>query len=409
MAVEDDLRLLADGVGAQMSALTRTIARRLREEVPEYYERDDPVLGAAETDAIAASLRDVLDGLVEGRIPPDRASDSILREARLAAQADIDLHALLRTSRVGQAAMWDSFLQVSNDLIPDAGRRLAALRRASQYHFAWNDRVAESIIDTYEKERNLFYFQGRDRKRRAILRDLLAGIPVDEAALGYPLQGRHLGIVVWGDAPETVIKQLSAGPGRRTLTVAGTGDTTLGWVSWPGSPSSAQDAVASLSLPPDTFIACGEPANDADGMRLSHRQAWQAYRVARIRTQPITRYRRVALEALVLRDIPAARDFVKRELGPLSDSSERSVILRDTLRAYFASGQNAASTASVIGVHERTVAYRLRSVESLLSVSVATARDDLSVALRLFDLLGDDTNDLDLPLHDDGPLTGTTF
>ncbi|NEK87350.1 PucR family transcriptional regulator [Blastococcus saxobsidens] len=406
MTLEDDLRMLAQGVEARLPALTETIVRRLREEVPEFYKLDDPVLGDAESDAIAASLRDILDGLVEGRTPPEQASDRILREARLAAQADIDLHALLRTSRVGQAATWDCFLEVADELLPDAGQRLPVLRHASQYHFAWNDRVAASIIDAYQKERNAFYFHGRDRKRRALVRDLLAGIPVDEAALGYSLRGRHLGIVVWGDAPEAALKQLTNTLGWQSLTVTGTAGTVLGWIGRPAGKASGDDDLSRLSLPSGTHLACGEYMNDVEGMRLTHRQAWQAYRVARIKGQPITWYRKVALEALVLRDLPAVRSFVRQELGPLYGTAERAVVLRETLRAYFASGQNAASAAAVIGVHERTVAYRLRSVEKWLGTSITSVRDELSVALRLSELFQGATEERDLTLQEEQAFDG---
>lgn len=401
VTLEDDLQTLAQGVSDRLPALKGRIVRRLREEVPEYYAQDDPALFAAQKESTDASLRGILDGLVAGRTPPEQASDSILREARLAAQANVDLHVLLHTSRVGQATTWDCFLEVADELLPQAGQRLPVLRHASQYHFAWNDRVTALIIDAYDKERSAFFFHGRDRKRRAMVRDLLAGIPVDEVALGYSLRGRHLGFVVWGDAPEVGVRQLTTMLGWPFLTVPGTGGTVLGWVGRPAGKMAGDNDLLKLDLPQGTYLACGEYANDAEGMRLSHRQAWQAYRVARITSQPITWYRKVALEALVLRDLSAVRDFVRQELGPLYGTAERAVVLRATLRAYFASGQNAASTAAVIGVHERTVAYRLRSVEKWLGTTITTVRDELSVALRLSDLLQDEADGRNTELLED--------
>ena len=110
----------------------------------------------------------------------------------------------------------------------------------------------------------------------------------------------------------------------------------------------------------------------------------------------------VALEALVIRDLPAVHDFVVEQLGPLYGADERARVLRETLRAYFANGQNAASTALVIGVHERTVAYRLRSAEKWLGQSIATSRDELSIALRMFDLLQEgERQDFAPPSDDD--------
>lgn len=387
MTLDPDLRILADGVRERLPSLSDKIARRLREEIPEFYLRDDPVLRAAESETITTSIRDILDGITEERPPPERASDTRLREARLAAQADVDLHALLRTSRVGQALTWDCILEVADALIPDAARRLPVLRHVSQYHFAWNDKVTASIIEAYQAEYHAFYLQGRDRKRRALVRDLLAGIPVDEAALGYATRGRHVGLIAWGVAPEATIKKAAASLGWQALTVTGAAGTVVGWLGRPTTRPSADSDLSAADVPAETFLAVGKYANDVEGMRRTYRQAWQAYRVARLHPQPLTRYSAVALEALVLRDLPAVRDFVVEQLGPLHGGDERARVLRETLRAYFASGQNAATTAAMIGVHERTVAYRLRSAEKVLERSIVTARDELSIALRMYALL----------------------
>lgn len=387
MALEDDVRRVADGVRERLPSLSTAIARRLREEVPEFYLRDDPVLRAAEGETITTAVRDLLDSLIEDRPPPDHASDATLREARLAAQAGVDLYALLRTSRVGQALTWDCLLEVADELIPDAARRLPVLRHVSRYHFAWNDRVSVSVIEAYQREHDAFYLRGRDRKRRALVRDLLAGIPVSEAALGYGMRGRHLGIISWGATPEATIKKAAIALGWQALTVSGAADTVVGWLGRPTTKPSEDDDLSAIEVPSETFLALGQWANDAEGMRLTYRQAWQAYRVARIRPQPLTRYSAVALEALVLRDLPAVQDFVVEQLGPLYGADERAGVLRETLSAYFANGQNAASTALVIGVHERTVAYRLRSAEKWLGRSIAASRDELSIALRMYDLL----------------------
>jgi hypothetical protein len=387
VTLEDDLQAVADGVRERLPELTTRIARRLRDEIPEFYLRDNPALRAGETESISSSIRDILDGVTEERPPPERASDARLREARLAAQADVDLHALLRTSRVGQALTWDCILEVADELMPQSSQRLPVLRHISQYQFIWNDRVNASIIEAYQQEYRAFYLQGRDRKRRALVRDLLAGIPVDESALGYSLRGRHLCVIAWGAAPEAAIKKAAASLGWQSLTVSGAAGTVVGWLGRPNTKIASDDDLSALDAAPETFLAVGQYGDNLDGMQRSYRQAWQAYRVAQIHPQPMTRYTSVALEALVLRDLPAVRDFIVEQLGPLYRSDERAKVLRETLSAYFASGQNAASTASVIGVHERTVAYRLRSAEKILDRSIATSRDELSIALRMYALL----------------------
>ncbi|KAA0272886.1 MAG: hypothetical protein EDQ89_06655, partial [Acidobacteria bacterium] len=138
----------------------------------------------------------------------------------------------------------------------------------------------------------------------------------------------------------------------------------------------------------DARISFGEPAAGVEGFRASHRQARDAHRVALragARGQPV-RYEDVALESLVGGDDARAGVFVARELRGIDGDDARSRRLRATLRAYFAAGQNASSAAAVLGVHEHTVAYRLRTIEEALGRPVTTRRAELETALRLFEL-----------------------
>ena len=104
--------------------------------------------------------------------------------------------------------------------------------------------------------------------------------------------------------------------------------------------------------------------------------------------RPITHYAEVALESLAAVDEDAAAAFVARELAGLDGDDVRSTRLRQTLRAWFAAGHNAAAAAAALGVHEQTVAQRLRTVEERTGRPVAARRAELETALRLRDLLG---------------------
>jgi DNA-binding PucR family transcriptional regulator len=67
---------------------------------------------------------------------------------------------------------------------------------------------------------------------------------------------------------------------------------------------------------------------------------------------------------------------------------KRGEALLTTLEAYFAAAGNAVSAAAALGVHDRTVANRLRAVEDLLGPGAVTARRaELETALRLQRLL----------------------
>ena len=94
-------------------------------------------------------------------------------------------------------------------------------------------------------------------------------------------------------------------------------------------------------------------------------------------------YDDLALQALVLRDERAARDFTARELGPLLDGRKRTAVLLQTLRVYVQNGWNAASAGAQLEVHERTIGYRLATIEQRLGRPLTTRREELGVALRL--------------------------
>jgi DNA-binding PucR family transcriptional regulator len=136
-------------------------------------------------------------------------------------------------------------------------------------------------------------------------------------------------------------------------------------------------------------VAVGGPASGAEGFRRAHTEAQSAHRVALRRPAPVTLYDDVALEALAAEDDSRARAFVARELGPLAADDPRALTLRATLRAYFGVAQNASSAAALLGVHERTVANRLRAVEEHLGRPVSARHAELDTALRLHELLVD--------------------
>lgn len=108
--------------------------------------------------------------------------------------------------------------------------------------------------------------------------------------------------------------------------------------------------------------------------------------MGRLTGERLTSYADVAMESVFATDLQAARDLVAQQLGPLL-GDPRQDILCDTLRAYFASGCNAVATGASLQVHERTVAYRLRSIEERLGVTVIDRQVELIVALRLHSLL----------------------
>ncbi|WP_175507458.1 PucR family transcriptional regulator [Nocardioides alpinus] len=243
-----------------------------------------------------------------------------------------------------------------------------------------------------------YFLRNQDQKRRVVVSDILRGVPADVDQLGYSLNSAHLAVVAWGRSPEANIRALAASFDAGQLVVSGTSGSFVGWLGSSALKSALERQSHAVEAMPGTHLALGEVEHGVEGFRLSYRQARQAYRVGRLVATQVVHYGDVALESLMLKDRQEVQDFVSRELGPLRDEgSSRDELLKSTLRAYFRAGLNAATTAQAIDVHERTVAYRLRSIESRLGVSVAARRDELAAALRLADLLdrspGDDRRD----------------
>ncbi len=220
----------------------------------------------------------------------------------------------------------------------------------------------------------------REQRRLGLVRALLAGGEADGGELGWDLAGTHVGVVASGSGGEAAIAALASDAGTRALVVGVTEQRAWGWLDAPlPRATPAPDG--------DARLAVGDPLRGADGFRRTHRQAEAAARVGARRGDSLVAYADVALEALAGADAEQARAFVTREIGALEGEGERERGLRDTLAAWFAAGHNAAAAAAALGVHERTVAYRLWTVEERLGCPPASRRAELETALRLRALL----------------------
>lgn len=364
MAADTDaaLEVLAAELAAQCERLVEEGIAAMRAEVPAFFVRDgDPDFVDNYRRSYQEQLRFLFTGMagersLDGCDPPAIA----LWEARMTAARGIPLEAIQHGYRIAHRLLLDEVLQ--RDLDGDARRE------ASRWLFAYFDWVSAHASAAYARERERLV-RDRDERRRRLVEQVLGGRTVDAGALGYDLAGTHTGVIAWGPRAREAVAAL----GARTLHVPGTETTRWAWVS--GAP-----ALAGVD---GARFAVGAPAAGVDGFRRTHREAWAAYRVARETDAPVTHYADVALSALALHDREAARDFVVRELGPLAAPDARRSALRDTLAAYFAAGDNGVAAARALGVHERTVSYRLRRIEEELGHPVRRRRDELAVAVRL--------------------------
>ena len=134
-----------------------------------------------------------------------------------------------------------------------------------------------------------------------------------------------------------------------------------------------RDAALAIGAPADTWTAAGP------SLRRVRRSAGAATAL------PVARWhdaRRPGLADLLhdLRDEPALDACVDEQLGPLlSDGSQRTRTLLETLEAYLAAGGRKAEAARALHLERQSLYLRLRRIEELLGVSL----DDEDAALGL--------------------------
>lgn len=225
-----------------------------------------------------------------------------------------------------------------------------------------------------------------ETERLDAVRRVLAGDEPDDI-LGYTLDARHLACVARGRRAMESLRLLGWELSTELLAVEVDLETAWGWAAFTNGPARGVRRGLRSYTPLAGAVAIGSLEPGPGGFRESHLQALAAARVARISGAAVTFYDDVALEALALDDVAAARRFIHHELGPLAGADVRARELRATLRAYFAAGQHATSAAAMLGVHERTVGNRLRAVEERLGRPASAAPAELELALRLHELL----------------------
>ncbi len=94
----------------------------------------------------------------------------------------------------------------------------------------------------------------------------------------------------------------------------------------------------------------------------------------------------VALDALLMQNPAEARRFVAGQLGSLAEDSDAASRLRTTVAAFLQENASFLHTARRLGVHENTVAYRIRRAEELLGRELKCNQVELLTALRLAEL-----------------------
>jgi DNA-binding PucR family transcriptional regulator len=330
---------------------------------------------------------------------PDEPPVAAVEWARNMVHRGLQLSTILRAYRLGHGQFWQTWHGLLVERIPDQDLRSRVLERTSAFMFAYVDAVCARLVEEYAAERER-WVRSAAAVRSEMARRLLAGEAVESDAashvLNYELRRHHVALVLWipaqdgeaGAPLEPLATRVAQHLGSADPLVVPAGRSLL-W-AWCGAHEPLDpgrlESLRGLGRDAEVRIAVGESAHGPAGFVRSHEEAQQARRMAGLsarRAGCIVRYRQVALAGLLSADLGMARRFVEAELGPLAGDEDASARLRATVAAFLDHGLSHVRTGRQLGIHQNTVAYRVRRAEELLGHPVQERRQELEAALLL--------------------------
>ncbi|MCW2856849.1 MAG: hypothetical protein JWR52_2464 [Marmoricola sp.] len=368
-------------MAAQLEALTDAMHRLLAEGI-EGLQGDLPILELLRA-SIASNLEALVDIMRYDIAVADVSSPPAAEEyARRLAQRGISSTALIRAYRLGQQLVlaW-SFEEIARHE-EDPQVAYAAGAAFTDLTFAYVDRISEQVVGEYEAEREK-WLANRNTVRAAVLKELVAGEPVDvataESALSYRIRQRHLGVLLWSSDPAAStggLRQLerllldlgkAIGSSGQPLFYPTDRSTVWGWI--PLGRSQDEVVLAGLEAVMDRadaglHAAIGTAAAGGPGFRITHLEALRAQQVAlaaKASALQLTAFSdpEVRAAAMLTSDLDAARRLVAHALGGLAVDSEPAARLRDTLQVFLSEKGSFTATAERIHLHKNTVKYRV--------------------------------------------------
>ena len=344
-------------------------------------ESEDAEYRAGLRATVAESVDFALTSIERGEESTEAIPPASAAQARRAARSGVGLDTVLRRYAAGDRL-------VSEIIMGEAGRfPNEALRQVLRTQSPHVDRLMAAVASEYMAELELMRRSPAQRVAERVKRLLAGDAPFDAEGLDYEFEAWHLGLVITGARAEVSARTLAAGVNREPLVVKRSDSSAWAWLGG-RQPLDLDDVQRYLAagVLGDVTLAVGEPRWGVDGWRLSHHEAKAAQQVMLRRSQPLIRASSVILLAAVLRDEALARSLRETYLAPLDGQGDSGSVLRETLRAYFAAGFNAATAAAALEIDRHTVQRHLRKVEEALGRLLPSCHAELEVALRLEEL-----------------------
>lgn len=362
---------------ARSPEIEDVVFERVR-QMADSTESEDPEYRAYLRATVAEGLDYALLGIERGEEWEGRIPEAAAAQARRAARHGVKLDAVLRRYAAGDRLMGEFIFDEASQLPSEAMRQLL---RSQGPHV---DRIMAAVAGEYMDELERIRRSPAQRIAERVQRLLAADSPVDAAGLDYELDAWHLGVVVTGARPDVAARTLAAGLGRQPLVIPQGDDSAWAWLGGRERLATIEvERYLGAGVLGDVSLAVGEPRWGIEGWRLTHHEARAAHQVMLRRPRSFTQASEVVLLAAVLRDEQLAESLRETYLAPLDDHGDSGLGLRETLRAYFDAGFNAATAAAALEVDRHTVQRRLRKVEEALGRLLHACHAELEVALVL--------------------------
>ena len=401
--------LLGPGPAGWAVELGATMAATITATIPELAV--DAVAGEVAKGCEAVALG-ALSALAFDEQVPFAAMPEVLAGPTEVVSRGIGIEHMLRSIHLAHSTAVQVLLDAAERVVPEP-QRFTEMRRINEALFSIVNLLTKHMADEYARAHEA-WLTSSVALRAEIVEDLLRGtaVPIDRATriLGYDLSRWHLAVVVWTAATNPAEPMSLRTAATQTLTAAGCTSTLVlpvgaqrvwAWgsrTSTPPEPAAPQPLsapptpVAPPAPPaPGVRIAIGTAGAGVEGFRRSHRQAAEAARVGAQSTREASAfcYQDLDIVAMLSSDLPAAREFVHRELGDLAGCTEAVTAVRHTLKRYLDFDRSLARTAADLHVARNTVAYRVQRAEQLRGRPATVRRLHLHAALVLAEELGD--------------------
>lgn len=354
------------------------------------------VLGLSVRDN-ARALMSALAGTLD--VAEANAPDGAFALAELTAELGIPVSELESAYWVGARGLWREWFARMRATGGRGGEdELDQVGYVTNLIFDYVIHVLSAVIARYDVTRAEM-LRNKEDWRRAVLEQILDGSTMHstsdvEQLLTYPLRCSHVAVAFEVDErnkAERAAAALAKATGSNSSVVLLYAPGI--WMSWLGSLRSPSpddiEALGRSARCTGLRVALGEPATGLAGLRRSTQQALE---VVRLRQRvgaglPLAvRYSDVRLELLLLHDEAGARAFVADELSELAGYDERSDRTCEAVLLWLASGSQ-LDAAARLGVHKNTMRLRIAHAEDVLGHRLSQRRPEISVALRLREML----------------------